>query len=215
MIELEQEETAGNQQKLENKGSVSIDGGYSQDGGWHVGGSVSVSWARQQERRKIIEQLALLEADMYEIQPSENKEPTTTISRVSPNKGSAHIDGGYSQDDGWHLDGGIEYSWAKKQANFAIPSWVISTLKFLLEEVIKDVICKYRVEVSWEPNYEEQYKACIISLVNIDKEQSINDVSMEFVEHVRSSIGKVIGNKFPVHLKFEKYNGNPSAIIYW
>ena len=193
LIELEQEETKENAKQLSNKGSVHVDGGYSEGDGWHVDGGFEYSWARQQERRQIIKQLALLESDKYEIQP---------------NKGSVHVDGGYSEGDGWHVDGGFEYSWAKKQqSNFAIPSWVISTLKFLLEEFISDIASKYRIEVSWEPNFENQYKACIISLINIEKSN--------FNEEVKASLNKVIKNKFPIHIKFEKYNGNPSAIIYW
>ena len=54
-------------------GEAGIDGGYSQQGGWHVGGHATWTWAKQQE----------------EAEEERN------------GHGEAGIDGGYSQQGGW------------------------------------------------------------------------------------------------------------------
>ena len=119
-----------------------------------------------------------------------------------------------------------EHVYIEEEENFAIPSWVITTLKWLLQEFIKEVVSKYQIKVYWDANYKKEFKACIISLVHSDKEQftrttvsgetitSSNTFTL-FTSHVKTSFNKIVGNKFPVKLKFENYKGNPSAILYW
>ena len=108
-----------------------------------------------------------------------------------------------------------------EEVNFAIPSWVVAALKWLLQEFIKEVVSKYQVKIYWDAHYKNEYKACIISLIH---EEQITRTTLTgetiayknaFASYVKDSFNKIIGNKFPVKLKFENYNGNPSAVIYW
>lgn len=222
LIELElaaEQEEENETEPAKNGGEVTVDGGYSQDGGWHVDTHVGWSWAKQQ-RRDIIRRLVELESE--DVMPAMNRRPLRR--RPLQNKGEFSLDGGYSQDQGWHGEGHLGWSWAKQQAaapNFAIPPWVVAILKFALEEVLKDVVSKYSVQVYWEPHYEDNYKACIISLVHAEdtlahaRSASASSSYGAFTTTVKASVDKFVGGKFPIHLKFAKYNGNPSAIIYW
>jgi hypothetical protein len=72
----------------ENKvnGSFSLDGGWSQQQGGHIGGSIGISWAKKGEE-----------------QPEENKV-----------NGSLTLDGGWSQQQGGYVSGGLTLKWAKK-----------------------------------------------------------------------------------------------------
>jgi len=100
-----------------NKGSAHVDGGYSQDGGWHVDAGATFSWAKQQEEAN---KGSAHFGGGYSQDGGWHAEGGATFSwakEQQANKGSAHIDGGYSQDGGWHVDGGFSISWAKQQEN--------------------------------------------------------------------------------------------------
>ena len=234
-------------QKAENKahGSVSVGGGYSESGGWHGDVSVSVSWAKAEEERQkqteeILDKLIALETDEFSLSPANGRYRTFyndhyvySSSPGSRSGGPAYGNwkGGPVYARNWRSSPGWADSpvFAKSAispssaisaspvSNIAIPPWVINTLKFLLEEFIKDVVTQYRCEVFWDPSWEGQYKACIISLVHTQARSAITEMKagQTTVEQAFKNFVSTKVKQMPVHLKFAMYNGNPSAIIYW
>jgi hypothetical protein len=95
--------------------------------------------------------------------------------------------------------------------NFAIPAWVIDIIKSYVVKVIDDLVEHYKITIQWVPEYEQQYKACIISIV----EKGV--ATGEFPQKGKDILSKHASSVFGIHfkVKFQKYNGAPSAIIYW
>jgi len=96
----------------ENKGSAHVSGGYDQQGGWHVDGGASFEWAKKQEWAK--QHGIYMAPDYHSWDPLKQ---TVSWAKEQENKGSAHVSGGYDQQGGWHVEGGLTLSWAKQQEN--------------------------------------------------------------------------------------------------
>ena len=105
-----------------NKGSASIEAGWSQQEGAHVGGSVKWEWSKEKQQFVPVANShgsASVDAGWSQSEGAHVEGSVSiTWAKQAANKGSASIDAGWSQSQGAHVGGSVKWEWSKEKQQF-------------------------------------------------------------------------------------------------